>query len=54
MGIDELNEMRAKYERELYIAEARVSVINELIEKFEAKSAIEVAEEPPTEQTTIY
>lgn len=48
MDIFELQELKAEYERELLLAEAKVSVIADIIAKAEAKVAVvecEVAEE---------
>lgn len=59
MDILELKELKAEYERELLLAEAKVSVINDIIAKAEAKVAEteceipeEVTETEETELTT--
>lgn len=59
MDILELKELKAEYERELLLAEAKVSVINDIIAKAESKvveTECEVAEEAEAEmtETSIY
>jgi hypothetical protein len=52
MDILELKELKAEYERELLLAEAKVTVINDIIAKAEAKPMeveSEVAEETELE-----
>lgn len=49
MDILELKELKAEYEREFLLAEAKVSVINDIIAKSEAK-AVETECEIPEEE----
>jgi hypothetical protein len=37
MGLNELLDLKAQYERELMLAEAKVAVVNDIIAKAEAK-----------------
>lgn len=58
MGVDELMEMKAQYEREVLFAQAKVTVIDDLISRAEAKACAEqiafdeVAPEPDPAPTT--
>lgn len=53
MDICELTALKAEYEREVIFAQAKVSVIEELIARTEAKIAVETTEpETYTESTT--
>ena len=54
MDILELKELKAEYERELFLAKAKVSVVNDIIARAEAKVAeveCEVAEEEVEAET---
>ena len=54
MSVTELKELKAQYERELVLAEAKVSVINEIIAKAEAKEQIPALEIVKTEEESEF
>lgn len=54
MSVTELKELKAQYERELVFAEAKVSVINEIIAKAEAEEQMTAVEVNDTAENADY
>lgn len=54
MSVTELRELKARYERELIFAEAKVSVINEIVAKAEAEEQMTAVEVPDTAESADY